>query len=128
MPDSEQLIKKYLELRDARTALTAKFDEEDKTLREEMDTVEQQLLSLCKETGTTGLRTEVGTASRSVRTRYWASDWESIHKFVLKHQAPDLLERRISQTAMKAFLEANPDDYPPGLNADSKYVITVRRK
>jgi len=29
---------------------------------------------------------------------------------------------------MKQFLEENPDALPPGLNADSEYSITVRRK
>jgi hypothetical protein len=42
--------------------------------------------------------------------------------------AMELLERRIHQSNMKQFLEENPDLHPMGLNVDSEYAITVRRK
>jgi hypothetical protein len=29
---------------------------------------------------------------------------------------------------MKQFLEEHPDEYPAGLNVDSRYAVTVRRK
>jgi hypothetical protein len=29
---------------------------------------------------------------------------------------------------MKDFLEEHPDEYPAGMNVDSKYAVTVRRK
>jgi hypothetical protein len=29
---------------------------------------------------------------------------------------------------MKDFLEQHPDEYPAGLNVDSRYAVTVRRK
>jgi len=38
------------------------------------------------------------------------------------------LEKRIAQTNMATFLEENPDLLPPGLNVDSKYTISIRRK
>jgi hypothetical protein len=49
-------------------------------------------------------------------------------KFILEHQVPDLLEKRIHQGNMKQFLEENPELLPPGLNSDSEYTVTVRRK
>jgi hypothetical protein len=51
-----------------------------------------------------------------------------MHKFIVEHNAPQLLHERIHQTNLKEFLEANPDTLPPGLNVDSEYTITVRRK
>jgi hypothetical protein len=62
-----------------------------------------------------------------VKTRYWTSDWDSLHKFVLEHKMPELLERRISQSTMKQLLEEKPDVMPPGLNIDSRYTVTIRR-
>jgi hypothetical protein len=44
------------------------------------------------------------------------------------NNAVELLERRIHQTNMNEFLKENPDKLPPGLNVDSEYTITVRRK
>jgi hypothetical protein len=49
-------------------------------------------------------------------------------KFVVENNVPELLEKRLHQGNMKQFLEAHPDLLPPGLNVDSEYTITVRRK
>ena len=92
-----------------------------------MAAIEAELLELCKTTGTDGLKTQFGTVSRSIKTRYDATDWEAMHKFVLEHSAPDLLERRVAQRAMKDFIENNPELMPPGLNVTSQYAITVTR-
>ena len=51
-----------------------------------------------------------------------------MHEFILEHEAPDLLEKRVNQGNMKQFLEENPDVVPMGLNVDSEYVVTVRKK
>jgi hypothetical protein len=50
-----------------------------------------------------------------------------MHKFILEHEVPDLLEKRLQQTNLKAFLEENPDLIPPGLNANNEYSVTVKR-
>jgi hypothetical protein len=42
--------------------------------------------------------------------------------------AVEILEKRIHQTNMKEFLENNPEVHPPGLNMDSEYEITIKRK
>ena len=40
----------------------------------------------------------------------------------------ELLEKRIHQSNMKEFMEQHPELHPPGLNVDSEYEITIRRK
>ena len=62
------------------------------------------------------------------KKRFWTSDWEAMSKFIVENEAVDLLEKRISQGNMRQFLEENPEQHPPGLNADNEYTITVRRK
>lgn len=124
---ADKLVRVYVKMRDARAALKAKYDEEDSQIKEQMEMVESQLLEMCKTTGADSLRTKYGTVSRSVQTRYWTGDWEAMHKFIMQHSAPDLLERRISQTQMREFLKENPDEMPTGLNVDNRYTVTVRR-
>ena len=80
-----------------------------------------------KEIGAESLRTDAGTVYRTVRTTYSTTDWESMGKFILEHGVPELLEKRIQQTNMKAFLEDNPDVLPPGLNANMEYSVTIKR-
>lgn len=125
---TDKLVKAYIKIRDARKELSDKFEKEDAELKESLDIIEAQLLETCKMVGTDSLKTPFGTVSRRVAKRYWTNDWHSFHSFVKKHEALELIEKRISQNNMASFLEENPDKYPPGLNVDSRYAVVVRRK
>lgn len=126
--NAEQLVSVYIKMRDKRQQLQREYDEADGRIKEQQDAVTQALLEICKEQGAEGLRTPSGSVFRTVKTRYWTSDWSSMKEFIKEHDAFELLEQRVHQTNMKSFLEENPDKLPPGLNVDSKYSITVRRK
>lgn len=125
---AEQLTKVYLKIKDKRTELSAAFKEEDGKLTEQMDKVKKALLEYCKEQGVDSVKTSAGLFYRSAKTRYWTSDWSNMHEFILEHEAPELLDKRLNQANMKQFLEENPDLVPKGLNVDSEYVVSVRRK
>jgi hypothetical protein len=114
-------------MRDARSVLAAEFEEKDKGIKSQMELIESHLLEVCKSAGASSINTGAGTIIRSVKTRYWTSDWESMHEFVRENNALDLLERRVAQKAMADFIEANPDKVPKGMNVDSKYTVVVRR-
>tara|TARA_R110000803_G_scaffold167416_6_gene230664 strand:+ start:304 stop:705 length:402 start_codon:yes stop_codon:yes gene_type:complete len=126
--DVDKLVRVYLKIRDARGELTDKFKQEDKALEEQLDKIKIALLNHCKETNQEGGRTDHGTFTRSIKTRYWTGDWEAMSKFILEHEAVDLLEKRIAQNNMKVFMAEHPDLLPPGLNTDKEYIISVRRK
>jgi hypothetical protein len=117
----------YLKIRDARSELKAKYEEDDKQLEAQMDVIEAKLLEICKATDADSIKTQAGTVMRRVATRYWTNDWESMYNFVKENDAYGLFEKRISQTNMKQFLEENPDKFPKGMLLDSQYKITVRR-
>ena len=117
----------YLKIRDARSELKAKYEEEDKQLEAQMDVIEAKLLEICKATDADSIKTQAGTVMRRVATRYWTNDWDSMYNFVKENDAYGLFEKRISQTNMKQFLEENPDKFPKGMLLDSQYKITVRR-
>lgn len=121
---ANKLVKIYLKIRDKR----AELSKQDSELEEQQELIESELLSICKETGADGLRTEFGTVTRSVKKRYWTSDWSSFYDFVKEHNALELLEKRVAQSNMATFIEENPDAVPPGLQVDSRYTAVIRRK
>lgn len=123
----ERLTRIYIKIRDKKSELSAAFKEEDKKLSDAMDAVKAQLLDYCKDQNAESVRTEAGLVYRTVKTRYWTSDWEAMHRFVLENEAPEFLEKRLNQTAVKEFLAENPETVPPGLNVDSEYVLSVRK-
>ena len=123
-----KLTRVYLKIRDEKTRVAEEFKQKEADLNGQLDKVKAALLDYCKEQGTESVRTSEGLFYRSVKTRYWTSDWEEMHKFVLEHQVPEFFEKRLNQTIVKTFLEENPDVVPKGLNVDSEYVISVRKK
>jgi hypothetical protein len=125
--DANKLVETYIKIRDAKAVKTKELEEEISKLDEQLDTLEQALLEICKTTGQDGGKTQFGSFTRSVKTRYWTSDWDSMYRFIKEHDAPELLERRVSQGAMKEFLQANPTTLPEGMNVEQRFSITVRR-
>ena len=124
----EKLVKVYLKMNAAYSEKKAAFEAEEKHLKEQMAKVKSALLAYCKEQNVESVRTGEGLFYRGVTTRYWTNNWEEMGKFIVEHNAPELLEKRLHQGNMKQFLEEHPDLLPPGLNVDSEYTITVRKK
>lgn len=124
----EKLTKAYLKIRAKRAELSAAFKAEDDGLAKQQDKVKQALLDYCKEQNVESVRTAEGLFYRSVKTRYWTNDWESMHRFILNNEVPEFFEKRLNQSVVKQFLDENPDLVPPGLNVDSEYTIAVRKK
>jgi hypothetical protein len=125
--DADKLVAVYIKMRDERDRMTREYEDKVATLKEQMDTIEQALLELCKANGQDGGKTKHGTFTRTVRTRYWTNDWSAMHRFIREHDALELMEQRVHQTNMKQFLTEHPQLLPEGLNVDSRYAITVRR-
>jgi hypothetical protein len=122
-----KLVKVYLKIRNAIDEKETQHKEELVSLKEQFGIVGQSLLNLCKEQNLDSIRTPVGTVSRRISTRYWTSDWDSMYRFISEHDAPFLLEQRIHGTNMKEFLEANPEAFPMGMQADRSYTVQVRK-
>jgi hypothetical protein len=123
----DKLANIYIKMRDKRSLLKKAWEVQDKEIAEQMDMLEQKMLDTCKEMNADSIKTKHGTIIRSVKTRYWTNDWDSMYKFIKEHDAFGMLEKRIAQTNTKQFLEENPDLLPMGLNLDSEYTVVVRR-
>jgi hypothetical protein len=123
----EKLTDTYIKIRDKRSALSREFDAADRALEQEMRLVEAEMLEICKKLGADSIRTNAGTVVRSVKSRYWTNDWDSMYRFIKEHDAYALLEKRLHQSHMKQFLEENPDVQPAGLNVEREFTVVVRR-
>lgn len=123
----DKMTKAYIRIRDAKAALKARYEEEDKALTEQMEVIKRALLDHCKEHGVDSVRTPSGLFYRSVKSRYWTGDWAAMHAFIMERGLPEFLEKRLNQTAVKSYLEEHPDDPPPALNIDSEYTLSVRK-
>lgn len=124
----EKLVKIYLKIKATKEELTKKYEAENEDLEKEMIKIKGALLDHCKANNADSIRTKEGLFYRTIKRKYTTNDWDSLHRFILDHQAPQLLAKSIHQSNMQQFLEENPDLLPPGLSVDSEYVLTIRRK
>jgi hypothetical protein len=123
----DKLTRIYIKIRDYSNELRLKYEEQDKELAEELQIIEGKMLDVCKSMNADSIRTEHGTIIRSVKSRYWTNDWDSMYAFINEHAAFGLLEKRLHQSHMKEFLLENPNTLPMGLNVESEYSVVVRR-
>lgn len=124
---ADELVLTYRRIRDAIHEKEEAHGQEIAALKAQQDTVSEALLALCNDQNLDSIRTAAGTVTRSTLTRYWTSDWGSMYEFIKERDAPFLLEQRIHNGNMRQFLADNPEDLPIGLNADTKYVVRVRK-
>lgn len=124
----EELVAEYVRVRDEKTSVKEAAEAKIADLDATLEKISAELLDRCKEVGADSIRTGAGTVIRSIKSRFWTSDWESMYAFIHENAAYGLLEKRIHQSNMKNFLEENPDVHPMGLNIDKEFVVTVRRK
>jgi hypothetical protein len=119
----DKLARIYVKMRTAIQDL----DKQIETIKAQQQDVKNAMKDQMMALGTKSARTEFGTISLKEKTRFYTQDWDSFKKFVVEHDAVDLLEKRIAQTNMQTFLEENPDLHPPGLSSTSEFDISVTK-
>mgnify|MGYP003636503477 FL=1 len=124
----EKMVKAYVKIRERRSEIKREFDEKDADLVSQLDVIRGALLDHCEAHNVTSVKTSEGLFYRTVTQKYWTSNWDEMHKFIIEHKEPALLDKRINQKNIKEFLEENPKLLPKGLNSNSTYSISVRRK
>lgn len=127
-PSTSELVSAYIALRDERAKLKSDYEEKDAKLVEDMDRLEQAMLSICNDIKADSIKTEFGTMIRRVNTRYYCTDWDNFKNYVRENDALDLFEQRIHQGNFKQHMEEIKDQgLPPGVNVMREYAITVRK-
>jgi hypothetical protein len=124
--NTEKLVEAYLAIRAERDKLLQEYETKDAELKSDMSELEHMMLAVCNEIGADSIKTPVGTLMRQIKERYVCNDWDNFYKFVLDHQAPQLLEKRIHQGNFKQFYN-ELEGLPPGVNVMREYGITVRK-
>ena len=123
----DKLTRIYMKMKVKLKEIEAEYEAKKKEIDDQLNVVKNELKDQMQALGTKSVRTEYGTLVLSPKTRYWTQDWDAFKSFVVEHDALDLFERRIAQKNMALFLEANPTLFPPGLNAESTFDLSVRK-
>lgn len=120
------VIQKYIELRDQKSQLEKEHKEEVKELKGHMARLEAALLEQLDAQGVQSFKTDQGTAFTTTGDRAVVRDWEATLDFIRDEGAYDLLERKVSRVAVRAYIEET-GDAPPGVDFTTHRGVNIRR-
>lgn len=120
------IVERYVQLRDKKAQMKAAYEASVADITTGMNRLENAILATLNEQGAESFRTARGTAYKSTSTSATVADWDSLLGFVRENDRWDMLEKRVSKTAVDQFRAAN-DDLPPGINYRESVSVGVRR-
>ncbi len=125
----EQVVERMLHIRDARAALKAKYEEQDRTLRTQYERGEAWLLNELHTAGAQAMKfAAVGaTIYETTTMRASIADWPAFSRWVIDNDEPDMLQHRVSTTTLKSFMDQNENTPPPGVTTSPVRGINIRR-
>ena len=121
------VVERMVAIRDQRSELKKQFEEADRELRELFARGEAWLLNHLTETGATSMKCPSGTAFVKEDLRVSLGDWDALAQYVIESGDVEMLEHRVSKTAVKTFMEQNNGELPPGVTTRTERVVQVRR-
>jgi len=129
----DDLTAKYIELRERKAKIRKEADEAEAALDVIQDAVGDKIREIMHEQGVTSVKTAHGTAYIAYRESATVADWDVLLGFIKKSEEWDLLERRVSKSAVKDRMEEDRNgqyqhEPPPGVNFVRIEGVNVRRK
>lgn len=124
----DKKMRLYLRLRDGKQAITKHLERVESQYKDLMETLENQMLADADKAQVTGFTVaDVGTSYTATVDKYSIADDAAFLKFILEQGDVGYLERRVSSTYVKEYMEQNNGALPPGLNKFSERVMRIRK-
>lgn len=123
----DKLCAVYRKMRDKKGELTKEYEEKVAEIDKQMAVISDALKEAMTELNVKAMHTESGTVYIQQKTRYYAIDWNAFGAWIVANNAFDLVAKRVSQVNMKQWLETNPTNPPPGVQADTEITVMVRK-
>lgn len=122
-----EVVEKYIALRDKKAQLKSEYEGKVAVIDETLNKIEAKLLEVFDQTGMESVKTEFGTAYKSIRTAASVADRDAFMNHVIAHNDWSLLEVRAAKAAVEQYKSANDDQLPPGINWRAETVVNFRR-
>lgn len=132
MPEknAEKLISDYIKIRDAIKIKEAEHKKELARFKAVQDRIEAMLMAEFNDTGAESVRTQSGTAYRSIQTSVKVADRVSFFDFVFglpREEGECFLEAKANKSAVEQYMEIHDGELPAGVNVTRIATINIRR-
>ena len=128
MTDINAIVEHYITLRDHKSRLDAEHKARIAEIDAQMGNAEAFLLNHLNENGLDRIGAGAGTVFVQVKTMPSLKDKGAFIEFIKQTGQVELLQARVSSTAVKEFMEHNNNQLPPGVEVTTAREISVRRK
>ena len=122
----DQLIEVYIKLRDRRFDRKSAYEESDAEDKQHQAKIEAKLMEYLNAQGLDKVGCDAGTAYKATRSSATVADWDPLLAFIKEKELWELLERRVSKTAVEQYLSEH-QELPPGVNISREVVVNFRR-
>ena len=122
----DDAIAAYVKLRDKKAQIKAEADTRMKEISEKLIKLEGWIKEKADEQGVTSFRTKHGTAFLTTTDFASVADWDAVLAFIKENDAYDMLEKRVSKTAVRGYIDAL-QNVPPGVNYGTRIEVNVRK-
>lgn len=122
----DKVVAKYIGYRNEKESLESETKAKVKIIKENMAKLEAWLKEQADKTGVKSFKTVSGTAFLTTTDFAKVEDWDATLGFIKDNDAYDLLEKRVSKTAVRGYIEANKA-VPSGINYGTRIDINVRK-
>lgn len=122
----DEVIATYMKLRVQKDVIEAETKDRVKGIKEKMEKLEAWIKEQADTQGVTSFKTKHGTAFLTTTDYANVADWDAVLKFIKEEEAFDMLERRVSKTAVRGYIDATKA-VPPGINYGTKLEVNIRK-
>ena len=123
---TDTVIKSYLGYRAEKEALEQKTKQQVAVIKEKMAKLEKWLKDKMDSDGETSKKTDSGTAFITTTDFAQVADWDSVLAFIKENEAWDRLEKRVSKTAVRGYIDLKKS-VPSGVNYGTRIDVQVRK-
>lgn len=122
----DDVIATYMKLRDQKAAIEGEVKEKVAAIKTKMEKLESWIKEKADAEGVTSFKTKHGTAFLTTTDYANVADWDAVLTFIQENGAYDMLEKRVSKTAVRGYIDQQKA-VPPGINYGTKLEVNVRK-
>ena len=122
----DTVIDTYLKLRNKKEAIESETKEKVKGIKDNMAKLEGWIKEQADKQGVKSFKTDHGTAFLTTTDFAQVADWDVVLDYIKTNDAFDMLEKRVSKTAVRGYIEKNKT-VPSGVNYGTRIDVNVRK-
>jgi hypothetical protein len=122
----DTVIDTYLKLRNKKESIESETKEKVKGIKENMAKLEGWIKEQADKQGVKSFKTDHGTAFLTTTDFAQVADWDAVLSFIKDNDAFDMLEKRVSKTAVRGYIDKNKT-VPSGVNYGTRIDVNVRK-